>query len=160
MSVSPGKTWGSKCVQVSKWVLASIEPPYLVPYVLNSYAESSFTRIVATNHTHATWIAKQTCLASTFCSKKSLVSWFMVASRSDRVRCAWHCIKKGDDADAKWLLYFKYCKRIHHHRSNEYVLVSNSLGGVNGRSRAVMDWVLCHTWFIKVDVHDQFVLIG
>ena len=30
------------------------------------------------------------------------------------------------------------CKRIHPHRSNEYIMVSNALGGVNGRSRAVM----------------------
>jgi hypothetical protein len=30
------------------------------------------------------------------------------------------------------------CKRIHRHRFNEYIMVSNALGGVNGRSRAVI----------------------
>jgi hypothetical protein len=30
------------------------------------------------------------------------------------------------------------CKRIHHHRSNEYIMVLNALGGVNGRSRAAI----------------------
>ena len=75
-------------------MLASIEPPYLVPYVLNSYAESSFTRIVATNQTYATWIAKQTCLSSTFCSKRQqrwrrfkMTFLVIVTQRTDDI---WH----------------------------------------------------------------------
>jgi len=40
------------------------------------------------------------------------------------------------------------CKRIHPHRSNEYIMVSNALEGVNGRRRAVI-----HRLNISTDQH-------
>ena len=62
------------------------------------------------------------------------VRWLINCFKTTTLRQLQHC-----RSCPKMMIYcMQGCKRIRHHRSNQCIMVSNALGGVNGRSRAVI----------------------
>jgi len=68
-----------------------------------------------------------TLLETLLCFLSSLINCFKTTA---------FCQSKHCCNNPKTIIYcMQGCKRIHRHRFNEYIMVSNAVGGVNGKRR-------------------------